>query len=149
MECPHCKQRIPLFRNPIPTVDIIIEVKTDEGGDGIVLIYRKNPPHGWAIPGGFVDYGESLEEAAAREAAEETSLKIRNLRQFRAYSDPSRDKRMHTVSYVFIARGEGMPGPGDDASEIGVFTQETLPSELAFDHSKILSDYFREKRGDD
>lgn len=128
-------------RNPIPTVDIIIELQ----GRGIVLIKRKNPPYGWALPGGFVDYGESLEEAAVREAREETSLEVELLRQFHTYSDPGRDPRFHTLSTVFIARSSGEPRPADDATEIGVFKRESLPKDLAFDHARILEDYFEER----
>jgi ADP-ribose pyrophosphatase YjhB (NUDIX family) len=128
-------------RNPIPTVDIIIEIP-----NGIVLIKRKNPPFGWAIPGGFVDYGESLEQAAIREAKEETSLDVKLKRQLHTYSDPSRDPRFHTISTVFIAEAEGQPKAADDAKEIGIFTEETLPDNLCFDHKKILKDYFREKK---
>ena len=124
-------------RNPIPTVDIIIELP-----DGIVLIQRKNPPEGWAIPGGFVDYGESLERAAVREAKEETSLDIEIVRQFHTYSDPSRDARFHTISTVFIAKAQGTPKAGDDASGAGVFTRDNLPSPICFDHKTILEDYF-------
>ncbi|MBI5467920.1 MAG: NUDIX hydrolase [Deltaproteobacteria bacterium] len=129
------------YRNPLPTVDIIIELK-----GGIVLIERKNPPYGWAIPGGFVDYGESLEEAAVREALEETSLSVRLKTQLHAYSDPGRDPRFHTVSVVFVAEADGVPEAKDDAKNIGAFTEETLPGNLAFDHGKILSDYFRWKK---
>jgi len=125
-------------RNPIPTVDIIIELD----GGGIVLIERKNPPYGWALPGGFVDYGESLEAAALREAREETSLGVTLLRQFHSYSDPARDSRMHTITTVYVARAAGNPVAADDAASIGVFTRETMPSPLCFDHAQILSDYF-------
>ncbi|MBI5588368.1 MAG: NUDIX hydrolase [Deltaproteobacteria bacterium] len=128
-------------RNPFPTVDIIIELN-----DGIVLIERKNPPFGWAIPGGFVDYGESLEDAAVREALEETSLKVRLKAQLHAYSDPLRDPRFHTVSVVFVAKADGVPEARDDAKDLGVFTEKDLPENIAFDHGKILSDYFRWKR---
>ena len=127
----------PAPRNPFPTVDIIIEMP-----DGIVLIKRKNPPHGWAIPGGFVDYGESLEQAAVREAKEETSLDVELTRQFHTYSDPKRDPRFHTISTVFIAKGGGAPKAADDASEIAVFRKDSLPSPLCFDHARILEDYF-------
>lgn len=130
------------YRNPVPTVDIIIEM----GDRGVVLIERKNPPFGWAIPGGFVDYGESLEGAALREAEEETSLKVRLRRQLHAYSDPSRDPRKHTISVVFVAEAAGEPRAGDDAKGIGVFTEEDLPGPLCFDHERILKDYFRWKR---
>lgn len=139
IRCPKCQTEIEIYRNPIPTVDIIIEM--EQGG--IVLIKRKNPPYGWAIPGGFVDYGESLEEAAVREAMEETNLKVENLRQFRAYSDPDRDPRHHTISNVYIAKAKGKPEARDDALAIGVFTESSLPEEIAFDHRKILADYFQ------
>ncbi len=124
-------------RNPLPTVDLIIEM---EGG--IVLIKRKNPPPGWALPGGFVDYGESLEAAAVREAREETGLEVKLIRQFHTYSEPGRDPRFHTITTVFIARAEGTPRAGDDAGEVGIFSRENLPDEIAFDHREILTDYF-------
>lgn len=127
-------------RNPIPTVDLIIEY-----GGGIVLIKRKNEPLGWALPGGFVDYGESIEDAAVREAREETALHVEFLRQFHTYSDPSRDLRFHTVSTVFIARGRGILKAGDDAAAAGVFTRDSLPEPIAFDHRAILEDYFEKK----
>ena len=129
-------------RNPIPTVDIIIELKNQ----GIVLIQRKNPPYGWAIPGGFVDYGETLEHTAIREALEETSLRISLKCQLHSYSDPKRDKRFHTIATVFIAEASGIPQAGDDAKEIGVFVEGNLPEQLAFDHKIILEDYFQWKR---
>jgi ADP-ribose pyrophosphatase YjhB (NUDIX family) len=128
-------------RNPAPTVDIIIEL---EGG--VVLIERKNAPYGWALPGGFVDYGESLEKAAVREAEEETSLKVRLKFQLHAYSDPSRDPRKHTLSVVFVADASGSPEAGDDAKGVGIFTEKTLPAPIVFDHAKILTDYFRWKK---
>ena len=121
----------------MPTVDIIIEC---EGG--VVLIKRKNPPHGWALPGGFVDYGESLETAALREAKEETGLDVNLIRQFHTYSDPDRDPRHHTISTVFIAEAQGTPRPGDDAGETLVFQRTGLPEPLVFDHARILDDYF-------
>ena len=135
MDCPHCNKPIEP-RNPVPTVDIIIEI-----GDRIVLIERKYLPHGWALPGGFVDYGESFELAAAREALEETGIEVTELRQFRTYSDPGRDQRMHTASTVYIAKGEGVPRGADDAARAALFSEEKLP-ELAFDHARILADYF-------
>ena len=137
MKCPHCHEKIEVYRNPVPTVDIIIEV---EGK--IVLIERKNPPHGWAIPGGFVDYGESYETAAIREAEEETGIKVTNLVQFRTYSDPKRDPRQHTASTVFIATGKTRPVAADDALRAELFSEDNLP-ELVFDHKIILSDYFK------
>ncbi len=126
------------YRNPIPTVDIIIEL---EGG-GVVLIQRKNPPLGWAIPGGYVDYGESLERCAVREAREETSLDVKLMRQFHTYSDPGRDNRHHSISTVFIATARGTPKGADDAVRAGVFTKDNLPDKIAFDHRQILEDYF-------
>ena len=132
------------YRNPLVTVDIIIELDS-----GIVLIERKNPPHGWALPGGFVDYGESLEASATREAKEETCLDVTLVEQFHSYSDPDRDPRHHTVSTVFIAKADGTPRAEDDAKNIGVFSKENLPETIAFDHANILNDYFRYKKGDD
>jgi len=137
VQCPKCGHQVRLYRNPIPTADIIIRVD-----DGIVLIKRKNPPQGWAIPGGFIDYGESAEEAAMREAREETSLDLVELEQFRVYSNPERDPRFHTLSVVFTARGVGVPAAADDAADIGVFTREQLPSPIAFDHDRIIDDFF-------
>lgn len=133
------------YRNPTPTVDIIIEVEGAPGSRNIVLIKRKNPPHGWAIPGGFVDYGETLETAAVREAMEETSLQVRLVRQFHTYSDPSRDPRQHTISTVIIATASGVPAGADDAAEARVFSIDDLPSPMAFDHGEILRDY-RERK---
>jgi len=128
---------MPDLRTPYLTVDLIIEM---EGG--VVLIERKNPPPGWALPGGFVDYGESLEQAAVREAKEETSLDVELVRQFHAYSDPRRDARQHNVTVVFIARPAGGTLKGrDDARRAAVFRRESLPP-LAFDHGEILGDYF-------
>lgn len=133
------------YRNPVPTVDIIIEIEEGAEEPGVVLIRRKNPPQGWALPGGFVDYGESLEAAAVREAREETSLDVELVRQFHTYSDPSRDPRGHTVSTVFIARALGAPAGADDAMEARIFRPDELPGPIAFDHAAILRDY-REKR---
>lgn len=127
-------------------MDIIIKIKREDGQDGIVLIKRKNPPFGWAIPGGFVDYGESLEEAAVREAKEETSLDIQLKSQLHTYSDPNRDPRQHTITTVFVATAQGKPKARDDAQEIGVFTKEEMNFPLAFDHNKILEDYFEQKK---
>ncbi len=122
-------------------MDIVIELKEGE----IVLIRRANPPYGWAIPGGFVDYGETVENAAVREAAEETGLDVRLTHLLGVYSDPERDPRHHTISTVFVAKASGTPVGQDDAAEAAVFTQDNLPEDIAFDHRKILSDYFSSK----
>ncbi len=132
------------YRNPVPTVDIIIELGGPDGG--IVLIERKNPPPGWALPGGFVDYGETLEQAAVREAKEETSLDIALVRQFHAYSDPDRDPRGHTITTVFVATAEGVSQARDDARAVAVFPLEKIRLPLAFDHRKILDDYIAWKK---
>ena len=134
------------YRCPFPTVDIIIEIKREDKKEGIVLIKRKNPPHGWALPGGFVDYGESLEQAAVREAKEETSLDIQLKTQLHTYSDPKRDLRQHTISTVYVATARGKPKAQDDAQEIGIFTKEEINFPLAFDHQEILTDYFKQKK---
>ena len=127
-------------RNPYLSVDAIIEIN-----GGIILIKRKNPPPGWAIPGGYVDYGESVEDAVIREAKEETGLDIHLARQFHTYSDPGRDPRHHMVSTIFIARASGAPAAADDAEEVGIFTKDNLPEDIAFDHRQILEDYFSNK----
>jgi len=136
--CPHCGKATQEYKSPKPTVDIIIMVDSN-----LVLIERKNPPYGWALPGGFVDYGESLEQAAIREAKEETSLDITLLKQFHTYSAPERDKRFHTISTVFIAQGQGELKGRDDALQAQFFQQNNLPA-LAFDHAQILADFFNE-----
>jgi 8-oxo-dGTP diphosphatase len=136
--CPQCGATVTVYRNPLLTVDIIIEVPEAR----IILIERKNPPLGWALPGGFVDYGESLEAAAYREAREETGLELEALQQFRAYSDPARDPRHHTVTVVFTAHGRGKAHAADDAKNLGMFPAKQLPEPIAFDHCKILLDYF-------
>jgi ADP-ribose pyrophosphatase YjhB (NUDIX family) len=129
------------YRNPLPTVDIIIEI-----GERVVLIERKNPPHGWALPGGFVDYGETLENAAVREAKEETSLDVALMEQFYTYSDPRRDPRHHTLSTVYIAKAEGTPRGADDARVARLYGESDLPDPIVFDHPQILRDYFRFKK---
>jgi ADP-ribose pyrophosphatase YjhB (NUDIX family) len=131
------------YRNPLVTVDIIIEINRD-----IVLIERSNTPYGWALPGGFVDYGESLESSAIREAKEETSLDIKIEEQLHTYSDPDRDPRHHTVTTVFIAKGVGSPKAADDAKNVSIFNETNLPYPIVFDHRKIISDYFRYKKGE-
>lgn len=136
LTCPSCGSAVKQYRNPLPTVDIIIERP-----DGIVLIERKNEPFGWALPGGFVDYGEKLEDAAIREAREETSLEVADLKLLGCYSDPERDHRMHTISVTFIATAHGTPQAADDAQSLAVFSLDALPEHLCFDHARILADY--------
>jgi ADP-ribose pyrophosphatase YjhB (NUDIX family) len=125
-------------RNPTPTVDVIIEVD-----DQIVLIERENEPFGWAIPGGFVDEGESVELAAVREAAEETNLNVRLETLLYVYSDPRRDPRQHTMSTVFVGKASGQPQAGDDARRARLFDRRSLPEPLVFDHARVLEHYFR------
>lgn len=141
MKCPNCGVEIKP-RNPLLTVDVIFEI-----GDGILLIERKNQPYGWALPGGFVEYGETVETAVKREAMEETNLEPANLYLFGVYSSPDRDPRFHTVSIVYVAtaRGEYIRA-GDDAKDAKIFTKETLPENIVFDHRRIINDYFRWKR---
>jgi 8-oxo-dGTP diphosphatase len=122
-------------QTPLLTVDVIVEVD-----GGVVLIERRNAPEGWALPGGFVDVGESVERAAVREAREETSLDVLLEEQFLVYSDPSRDARGHTASVVFFARAAGVPKGADDAKRAQVFRWDALPSPLCFDHAVILRD---------
>ena len=126
---------------PRATVDVIIEVD-----GGIVLIRRRHPPEGWAIPGGFIDAGESAEDAARREMREETSLDVELLALLGVYSDPRRDPRGPTISAVYIGRARGQPRADDDAADVGVFDEAHLPEPLAFDHARILADYFGRRR---
>jgi 8-oxo-dGTP diphosphatase len=130
------------YQNPTPTVDIIIEL-VDRPHRPIVLIERRNPPYGWAIPGGFMDLGESAETAAKREALEETGLEVELIEQFYVYSDPNRDPRKHTISVVFLASATGEPQAADDAKNLEVFEFWQIPAELCFDHDRILRDYWR------
>ncbi len=133
---------MPAPTTPPLTVDVIIEM-ADRPDPVIVLIERRNPPHGWALPGGFVDVGERLAEAAIREAREETGLEV-NLRVLLGlYSDPERDPRGHTVSAVYIADARGKPEARDDAAGVALFSPDDLPETLAFDHARILADYRR------
>jgi 8-oxo-dGTP diphosphatase len=138
-KCPRCGYVTRRHRNPVPTVDIIIEYQNQ----GLILIERANPPYGWALPGGYVDYGESLEAAAVREAREETGLQVTLLGQFHTYSDPHRDPRQHNISTVFVAQGHGIPRAADDARHLAIFPPEGLPASLAFDHAQILTDYLK------
>ncbi len=140
LDCPNCGMAVKNYRNPVPTVDIIIETS-----GGIVLIERRNEPLGWALPGGFVDYGEMLEDAARREALEETGMEISDLRLLGCYSDPSRDRRQHNISTVFVAKGSGTPRAGDDAGRAATFPTDRLPWPLCFDHEAIIADYLRRR----
>ncbi|PIQ90642.1 MAG: NUDIX hydrolase [Candidatus Omnitrophica bacterium CG11_big_fil_rev_8_21_14_0_20_41_12] len=131
-----------LSNGPYVTVDAIIELS-----EGIVVIQRSNPPFGWALPGGFVDYGESLEDAVTREAKEETNLDLTEIKQFHTYSDPARDPRFHTVGTVFIAKAKGTPKAGDDAAGLKVVKLSEIKNiDFAFDHKKILEDYLKTKK---
>lgn len=132
------------FKNPTPTVDVLVEL-IDRPGT-LVFIERKNPPHGFALPGGFVDEGEYVADAAVREAKEETGLDVELIELFHVYSDPKRDARKHTISTVFIGRARGEPHGGDDAARCLVCAPNELPGPLVFDHGVIVDDYLRYKR---
>ncbi|MDD5154933.1 MAG: NUDIX hydrolase [Candidatus Omnitrophica bacterium] len=130
-----------LQAGPFSTVDAIIEID-----GGIVVIKRTNPPFGWALPGGFVDYGESLEDAVRREMKEETGLELDDLKQFHTYSEPGRDPRFHTIATVFLAKGKGSPKAGDDAGDLKIMKLSELDKlSFAFDHKNIIRDYIRYK----
>ena len=128
------------MKNPLPTTDAVIA-----GSDGrIVLIFRKNEPHGWALPGGFVDAGEELGKACQREAREETGLEVELVSQLFTYSDPRRDPRKHTISTVYACRARGEPNAADDAKDARWFAESEIPwNDLCFDHAEIVRDYFR------
>jgi 8-oxo-dGTP diphosphatase len=129
-------------RGPLPTVDVIAEMPDG----GIVLVRRKHPPPGWALPGGFVEAGESAAAAARRELQEETGLDVKLAELFHVYADPARDPRGPTLSVVYIGQASGMPAGADDAAEARVFALDALPAPLAFDHALILADYRRYRR---
>jgi 8-oxo-dGTP diphosphatase len=133
------------YRNPTPTVDILIELEGAEPGS-LVFIVRNNVPRGFALPGGFVDAGEYLIDAAMREAKEETGLDVDIVELFHCYSNPTRDPRQHTVSTVFIGRARGMPTGGDDAAQCVVCRPEQLTEPLVFDHATIVADYLLYRR---
>lgn len=137
--CPHCGRELERWDQPRLTVDAVVT----DGSGRVLLIERGHPPPGWALPGGFVDPGETLEEAVVRELREETSMDARSVRQFHTYSDPSRDPRHHTVSTVFLVEAEGIPRAGDDAARAEFFDPENLPEPMAFDHARILGDVER------
>lgn len=127
---------------PLLAADVIIEL-ADRPGRPIILIERANPPYGHAIPGGFVDLGETLEQAAVREAREETGLEVRLLALLGLYSDPARDPRGHTVTAVYVGEASGTPQPLDDARALALFNPDHPPQPLAFDHALVLADYRR------
>ena len=133
-----------IYKNPKPTVDIIIELAGAPGQ--IVFIVRKNEPLGLALPGGFVDEGEWVADAAVREAKEETGLDVELVELFHVYSDPARDRRQHTVSTVFLARAAGQPVGGDDAAACVVCPPDAIPQPLVFDHATIVADYLAYRR---
>ncbi len=144
IQCPNCGYRWETFKNPLPTVDVIIERWPDAASQPeIVLIQRKNPPPGWALPGGFVDYGETVEAAAIREAREETGLDVELIHLLGVYSRPDRDERFHTISTVFVVRATGDIQAGDDAADAKFFPIRSLPEPLAFDHADIIRDYIQ------
>jgi 8-oxo-dGTP diphosphatase len=134
----------PVYKNPKPTVDLVIELAGAPGQ--VVFIVRKNEPRGLALPGGFVDEGEFVADAAVREAKEETGLDVELVELFHVYSDPARDSRQHTISVVFLARASGTPVGGDDAASCIVSDPEALPAPLVFDHATIIADYLAYKR---
>lgn len=137
-KCPHCGAEVETFRNPFPTVDVVIHAP----GLGVVLVERANEPYGWALPGGFVDYGEPCERAAVREALEETGLEVVLTGLLGVYSDPERDPRHHTMSVVYTARTDAPEAirAGDDAAKARFWPLENLPP-LVFDHARIMEDY--------
>ncbi len=134
-------------KTPYLTTDGIIEIYSDGVFEGIVLIERKNTPLGVALPGGFVEVGERVEEALVREMKEETGLDVSITSLLGIYSDPARDPRFHTASAVYVARAEGVPHAGDDAKEAHIYPLEKIPfDKLVFDHAKIIEDYLQERK---
>jgi ADP-ribose pyrophosphatase YjhB (NUDIX family) len=136
--CPACGHVTEEYRNPRIAVDVVVDI-----AGKILLVRRRNPPYGWALPGGYIEYGESAEDAAVREVSEEAGIEITGLAQFRVYSDPARDPRHHVITIVFTASSTNTPAAGDDAADVGLFDPRDFPSPLAFDHGRILEDYLR------
>lgn len=137
IECPRCHQTFPVYANPAPTVDVIIYDKAK----GIVVIKRNNIPHGYALPGGFIDEGEQAEAAALREMKEETGLNVRLLGLLGVYSRPDRDPRRHTMSVVYVGEADGEPRAGDDAGEAAYYPLDKLPEPIVFDHNLVIDDF--------
>jgi 8-oxo-dGTP diphosphatase len=138
--CPRCGAVVETYRNPFPTTDVVLL------RDGhVLLIRRAAPPAGWALPGGFVDYGESVETAAARELKEETGLTLRSFELLGVYSRPGRDPRFHTLTVVYVGTADGELKAGDDAADARWFPLGDLPSEIAFDHRDIIGDAARKR----
>lgn len=137
--CPHCGQPYSAYRNPTPTTDVVIY----EPGQGIVIIKRRNEPHGYALPGGFIDEGEQAEAAAIREMKEETSLDVELLGLLGVYSNPERDPRQHTLSVVFVGKPKDAQAlaAGDDAATAAYYPLDKLPGPIVFDHAKIIADF--------
>ena len=133
-------------RNPVPTVDVIVEIRDAHGRAGVVLVHRAEPPIGWALPGGHVEYGERLDLAAAREVQEETGLVVTLVEQLFTYSDPRRDPRKHSITTVFVGHAEGTPVGSDDADDARIFPLDALPPDLCFDHAEILGDYVQHRK---
>lgn len=143
VRCPNCDSPLTSLPYPPSTVDAIVESTLGH----LILVRRRFEPLGWALPGGFVDTGESLEEACRREIDEETGLVAERLRQLHTYSDPARDPRHHTITTVFVCLGIGTPQAGDDAAEVKSFSYNDLPDPLCFDHAEIIQDYLSGRWG--
>jgi ADP-ribose pyrophosphatase YjhB (NUDIX family) len=137
-QCPVCGTAVETYKNPIPAADVVV-VRAGR----ILLIERRNPPPGWAIPGGFIEYGESAEDAAVRELFEETGLRATELELLGVYSKPLRDPRFHTLTVVYLAQATGDPVAGDDAASATWFPLDKLPTPLAFDHDLVIADAIR------
>ncbi|MCB9358008.1 MAG: NUDIX hydrolase [Calditrichaeota bacterium] len=134
-DCPSCNARVTTYKNPFPTADVVC-IRENK----VLLILRRNPPAGWALPGGFIDYGESAEDAAIRELREETGLVAGPLKLVGVYSKPGRDPRFHTLTVVYKSSATGDLQAGDDAAEACWFDLGALPDQIAFDHRQIISD---------
>jgi ADP-ribose pyrophosphatase YjhB (NUDIX family) len=141
IHCPRCGSSVEVYRNPFPTTDVVA-IRDGQ----VLLINRKNPPLGWALPGGFVDYGEAAEEAAARELKEETGLNLDSGKLLGVYSKPGRDPRFHTLSVVYTGTVSGSLRAGDDAAEARWFPLTELPEHIAFDHREIIAEAARSSR---